>query len=271
MKTLKSSFVSVLLCASSASLYAQQFEAKGSIIDEDGMPIVGATIVEKGTTNGTSSDENGQFSLSVNKGATLVVGYIGYLKFEGSAENIMRVILKEDAVSLEEVVVTGYTTQRKADLTGSVSVVQTKDLKSSSDSDPMRALQGKVAGMTITTDGSPSGAGTVRIRGIGSFNSSQDPLFVIDGVPTTASLNSLNMNDIESMQVLKDAASASIYGSRAANGVIIITTRKGKKGDKVKVNLSANVTAQFYTPQATMDLCNTSEYATAMAQAALND
>ena len=135
----------------------------------------------------------------------------------------------------------------------------------------MRALQGKVPGMTITSNGSPVGAGTVRIRGIGSFNSSQDPLFIIDGVPTTTNLNTLNMNDIESMQVLKDAASASIYGSRAANGVIIITTRQGKKGDKLKVDFSANLTAQFYNNQSKMKLMNSSEYAIAMAQAAMND
>lgn len=126
--------------------------------------------------------------------------------------------------------------------------------------------------MTITTTGAPSGSGTVRIRGIGSFNASQDPLFIIDGVPTTATLNSLNMNDIESMQVLKDAASASIYGSRAANGVIIITTKSGKNANgKVKVSLSANLTAQFYSPQSKMKLLDTPGYATAMAQAALND
>ena len=185
----------------------------------------------------------------------------------------MTIMLSENSQALDEVVVVGYSTQRKADLTGSVSVVSTKSLKTSPDTDPMRALQGKVPGMTITGNGSPSGTGTVRIRGIGSFNASQDPLFVIDGVPTTATLNSLNMNDIESMQVLKDAASASIYGSRAANGVIIITTKSGKNGEKgkVKVDFSANLTAQFYSKQSTMNLCNTSDYATAMAQAALND
>ena len=123
----------------------------------------------------------------------------------------MKVYLAENSELLDEVVVVGYQTVRKADLTGSVSVVFTKSLETSSDTDPMRALQGKVPGMTVTANGSPSGTGSVRIRGIGSFNASQDPLFVIDGVPTTASLNSLNMNDIESMQVLKDAASASIY------------------------------------------------------------
>ena len=260
-----------LLCMVSTILYAQKIEATGTVVDQTGETVIGATIMEKGTTNGTVTDFDGNFKLSTASGAKIVVSYIGFMTQELNAEPTMKIVLKEDAQSLQEVVVTGYTTQRKADLTGSVAVVQTKDLKTSSDSDPMRALQGKVAGMTVTTDGSPSGTGTVRIRGIGSFNSSQDPLFVIDGVPTTATLNSLNMNDIESMQVLKDAASASIYGSRAANGVIIITTRKGKKGEKVKIDFSANLTAQFYTSQSTMDLCNSAEYATAMAQAALND
>ena len=260
-----------LLCMVSTILYAQKIEATGTVVDQTGETVIGATIMEKGTSNGTITDLDGNFKLTTASGAKIVVSYIGFMTQELNAEPTMKIVLKEDAQSLQEVVVTGYTTQRKADLTGSVAVVQTKDLKTSSDSDPMRALQGKVAGMTITTDGSPSGTGTVRIRGIGSFNSSQDPLFVIDGVPTTASLNSLNMNDIESMQVLKDAASASIYGSRAANGVIIITTRKGKKGEKVKIDFSANLTAQFYTSQSTMDLCNSAEYATAMAQAALND
>ena len=255
----------------SAIMYAQQIEVSGTVVDQKGEPVIGATIKEKGTSNGTVTDIDGNFRMSSDGKNNLVVSYIGYETQEVKAGKGMNIVLKEAADMLNEVVVTGYTTQRKADLTGSVAVVQTKDLKTSSDSDPMRALQGKVAGMTISTDGSPSGTGTVRIRGIGSFNSSQDPLFVIDGVPTTSTLNSLNMNDIESMQVLKDAASASIYGSRAANGVIIITTRKGKKGDKVKVDFSANLTAQFYTSQSLMKLCNTNEYATAMAQAALND
>jgi TonB-linked SusC/RagA family outer membrane protein len=217
------------------------------------------------------SDLDGNFKLKVAEGATLVVSYIGYDNIEVPATPGVKIQLKETASELAEVVVTGYQTQRKADLTGSVAVVKTDELKSSSDTDPMRALQGKVPGMTITSNGSPVGAGTVRIRGIGSFNSSQDPLFIIDGVPTTTNLNTLNMNDIESMQVLKDAASASIYGSRAANGVIIITTRQGKKGDKLKVDFSANLTAQFYNNQSKMKLMNSSEYAIAMAQAAMND
>ena len=271
MKHLKRFVASALLVMVSTIMCAQKIEVSGTVVDETGEAIIGASIIEKGTSNATITDFDGNFKLSTSSGAKIVVSYIGFITQELNVKPTMKIVIKEDAQSLQEVVVTGYTTQRKADLTGSVAVVQTKDLKTSSDSDPMRALQGKVAGMTISTDGSPSGSGTVRIRGIGSFNSSQDPLFVIDGVPTTASLNSLNMNDIESMQVLKDAASASIYGSRAANGVIIITTRKGKKGEKVKIDFSANLTAQFYTSQSTMDLCNSAEYATAMAQAALND
>lgn len=271
MKHLQKFIASALLAMVSTIMCAQKIEVSGTVVDPNGETIIGASIMEKGTSNGTITDFDGNFKLTTASGAKIVVSYIGFMTPELNAEPTMKIVLKEDAQSLQEVVVTGYTTQRKADLTGSVAVVQTKDLKTSSDSDPMRALQGKVAGMTVTTDGSPSGTGTVRIRGIGSFNSSQDPLFVIDGVPTTATLNSLNMNDIESMQVLKDAASASIYGSRAANGVIIITTRKGKKGEKVKIDFSANLTAQFYTSQSTMDLCNSAEYATAMAQAALND
>ena len=216
MKQFKRLAAMALLSMVTTIMYAQTIVATGQVVDQTGETIIGATVMEKGTTNGAITDFDGNFTITVKKGATLVVSYIGFNNQELPAAQGMKITLKEDAQSLQEVVVTGYTTQRKADLTGSVAVVQTKDLKTSSDSDPMRALQGKVAGMTVTTDGSPSGTGTVRIRGIGSFNSSQDPLFVIDGVPTTATLNSLNMNDIESMQVLKDAASASIYGSRAA-------------------------------------------------------
>ena len=271
MEKLKKFLMSVMLIfAGTICMYAQT-EITGTVVDELGEGVIGATVKEKGTSNGTVTDLDGNFKLKVAEGATLVVSYIGYDNIEVPATPGVKIQLKETASELAEVVVTGYQTQRKADLTGSVAVVKTDDLKTSSDTDPMRALQGKVPGMTITSDGSPVGAGTVRIRGIGSFNSSQDPLFIIDGVPTTTNLNTLNMNDIESMQVLKDAASASIYGSRAANGVIIITTRSGKKGDKVKVDFSANVTAQFYNSQTMMKLSDSKEYATAMAQAAMND
>jgi TonB-linked SusC/RagA family outer membrane protein len=252
---------------------AQEITVHGTVLSQtDGEPLIGATVLSESTKAGTATDLDGVFSIKVPAGSKLTISYIGYVPTTLTAQPDMKIILGENQELLDEVVVVGYSTQRKADLTGSVSVVNTKSLETSADTDPMRALQGKVAGMTVTSTGSPSGSGTVRIRGIGSFNSSNDPLFVIDGVPTTATLNSLNMNDIESMQVLKDAASASIYGSRAANGVIIITTKHGKKNEgKVKVDFSANLTAQFYTNQSTMSLCNSTQYATAMAQAALND
>ncbi len=255
-------------------MQAQEITVQGKVISRvDDEPLIGATVRCVDSNKGTATDIEGGFTINVPEGALLTVSYVGYKTVEVKAEPEMTIYLDEDTGLLDELVVVGYQTMKKADLTGAVSVVSTKSLETSSDSDPMRALQGKVPGMTVTANGSPSGTGSVRIRGIGSFNASQDPLFVIDGVPTTATLNSLNMNDIESMQVLKDAASASIYGSRAANGVIIITTKKGKNSgsDKVNVSFSANFSTQFYSSQSKMKLLNTPEYATAMAQAALND
>lgn len=253
---------------------AQNISVRGTVLSNtDDEPLIGASVVCEATKAGAATDIDGNFQIVVPEGAELTVSYVGFITTTVKAQDNMTIRLAENSELLDEVVVVGYQTVRKADLTGTVSVVSTKSLETSSDTDPMRALQGKVPGMTITANGSPSGTGAVRIRGIGSFNASQDPLFVIDGVPTTATLNSLNMNDIESMQVLKDAASASIYGSRAANGVIIITTKKGKERQdkKVNVSFSANLTAQFYSSQATMKLLDTPGYATAMAQAALND
>ena len=263
--------LAVLLLAGLTAM-AQQMQVTGTVVDKaTGETIIGASVVEAGTQNGVITDFDGKFALSVAPGANISITYIGYKPVTVKAAPTLEIAMEEDSEMLDEVVVTGYTTQRKADLTGSVSVVSVDELQTISDPDPMRALQGKVPGMTITANGSPSGVGTVRIRGIGSFNSSQDPLYIVDGVPTTRALNSLNASDIESMQVLKDAASASIYGSRASNGVIIITTKQGKKGDKIKVDFNANLTAQFYTSQSMMKLLNASGYATALAQAALND
>ena len=271
VKNIKRMLLNAVFVALSATAAAQQIDVGGTVKDNNGETIIGATVMEEGTKNATVTDFDGNFRLKTPQGAKLKISYIGYKTVTVTAAPHLDIVLEEDNAELDELVVTGYTTQRKADLTGSVAVVSTKDLMTSPDPDPMRALQGRVPGMTVTGNGSPIGTGTVRIRGVGSINSSQDPLFIIDGVPTTASLNSLNTNDIESMQVLKDAASASIYGSRAANGVIIITTKQGKKGNKVKVDFSANLTASFYTSQSLMKLSNTSQYATAMAQAALND
>lgn len=253
---------------------AQDLTVHGTVLSKtDDEPLIGVSVLCEATKVGTTTDIDGNFQIKVPEGSVLKITYVGFKPATVSVEPEMKIYLEENTELLNEVVVVGYQTVRKADLTGAVSVVSTETFETTSDTDPMRALQGKIPGMTITGNGSPSGTGSVRIRGIGSFNASQDPLFVIDGVPTTATLNSLNMNDIESMQVLKDAASASIYGSRAANGVVIITTKKGKEanGNKVNVSFSANISSQFYSSQSKMKLLNTPQYATAMAQAALND
>ena len=233
-------FLSLLL---STIMYAQQ-EITGTVTDAMG-PVIGATVMEKGTNNGTVTDFDGNFTLKVEPGKTLVFTYIGYKTLELPAQQGMKVTMEDDAQALSEVVVTGYQVQRKADLTGSVGVVETKDFKTSN-TDPMASLQGKVPGMTITSNGSPSGEANVQIRGIGSMGgSSTAPLYIVDGVPFSGSLNTINSADIETMQVLKDAASASIYGSRAANGVVVITTKKGKKGDKINIDFNASVSVAW--------------------------
>ena len=268
----KKSIVLLLLIFAATLAHAQNITVRGTVIDKAfNEPLIGVAVLA-GEGVGVTTDFDGVFTLEVAPGTPLTFSCLGFREVVLPATEEMTVYLEEETSLLDEVVVVGYSVQRKADLTGSVSVVDTKNLQTAATTDPMRAIQGKVAGMTITTDGSPVGTGTVRIRGMGSFNASQDPLYVIDGVPTTTALNTLNMNDIESMQVLKDAASASIYGSRAANGVIIITTKQGKKGEgKVRVDFSTNLSAQFYTKQSKMRLLDTEGYATAMAQAALND
>ena len=233
----------LLLFCSSAVL--AQTTASGTIVDATGEPIIGASVLEVGTSNGTITDFDGNFTLNVSDGAQLNISYVGYKPQTLAAAANMQISLAEDTEVLEEVVVTGYTTQRKADLTGAVSAISAKDLEKQQENNPMKALQGKVPGMNITADGSPSGAATIRIRGVGTLNDN-DPLYIIDGVPTKSGMHELNPNDIESIQVLKDAASASIYGSRAANGVIVITTKKGAEG-KLSVSLDASVAVQSYT------------------------
>ena len=266
MNVLKRFLLSFMLMLTCTILYAQT-EITGTVVDETGETVIGATVVEKGTTNGTVTDFDGVFTLKVNPGATLVFSYVGYLNVEMPASNGMVVTMKEDALALNEIVVTGYTTQRKADLTGAVSVVSVTDLVKQNENNPIKAMQGRVPGMNISADGNPSGAATVRIRGTGTLNNN-DPLYIIDGVPTKAGMHELNGNDIESIQVLKDAASASIYGSRAANGVIIITTKGGKDG-KVKIDFDASVAVQTYAHK--MKVLNAKEFGQVMWQGYVNE
>ena len=263
----KRRLLSFLILLSSTIMYAQVSAITGTVVDATGEPVIGATVMEKGTSNGAVSDFDGNFTLKVEAGKLLVFSYIGYQTQELPAQNGMKVVMQDDALSLNEVVVTGYTTQRKADLTGAVSVVSVSELAKQNENNPMKALQGRVPGMNIQADGNLAGAATVRIRGIGTLNDN-DPLYIIDGVPTKAGMHELNGNDIESIQVLKDAASASIYGSRAANGVIIITTKKGKDG-KVKVNFDASVAASFYKNK--IETMNAEQWGRAFWQANVND
>ena len=264
MKRFILSFLS-LLCVN--FMYAQSGEISGCVVDATGEPVIGVTVMEKETSNGTVTDFDGNFKIKVEANKTLVFTYIGFQTLELPAQDGMKVVMQEDALALNEVVVTGYTTQRKADLTGAISTVSVDEIAKQNENNPMKALQGRVPGMNITADGNPSGAATVRIRGIGTLNDN-DPLYIIDGVPTKAGMHELNGNDIESIQVLKDAASASIYGSRAANGVIIVTTKKGKDG-KIKVNFDGSVATSFYTNK--IETMNASEWGRAYWQASVND
>lgn len=247
------SFLTLLLCT---IMYAQT-EITGTVTDAMG-PVIGATVMEKGTTNGTVTDFDGNFKLKVQAGKTLVFSYIGYKSQELPAKDGMQVEMKENAKELAEVVVVGYQTVRKADLTGAVSVMDMKGAKSESDPNMLNSMQGKLPGVNIVTDAAPGGGGaSIRIRGMSTFNPNASPLYIIDGVATTENLNSLNGADIESIQVLKDASSASIYGSRAANGVIIITTKKGKS-DKVTVNV--NYSGSLATVAKKFDVLNAEQW-----------
>ena len=261
-----------LSCFVALTLFVGQIGAQlhvtGTVLDDKtGESVIGASVLQVGSTNGTITDFDGNFELDVPEGSSLEFSYMGYKTQVLKASASMNVKLGEDNELLDEVVVTGYTTQRKADLTGAVSVVSANDLKSQNENNPIKAMQGRVPGVSIEANGNPSGAATVRIRGIGTLNNN-DPLYIIDGVPTKSGMHELNGNDIESIQVLKDAASASIYGSRAANGVIIITTKKGAE-DNIKVDLDASVSVSQYANR--QKVLNTKQFGQVMWQAYVND
>ena len=257
----------IMLMISAVELCSQTVKVTGTVVSKtDGEILIGATVREIGTDKATITDFDGNFVIDVKEGAKLQFTYVGFETLTLKATNGMKVEL-EDLASLQEVVVTGYQVQRKADLTGAISVVKVDDLQKQNENNPIKALQGRVPGMNISADGTPSGAATVRIRGIGTLNNN-DPLYIVDGVPTKSGMHELNGNDIESIQVLKDAASASIYGSRAANGVIIITTKKGKDG-KTKIDFDASVAVSFYANK--LKVLNAEQWGQAYWQANVND
>lgn len=217
----------------------------GIVSDETGTPLPGVNVFVKGTTSGTTTDANGSYTLEVpDENATLVFSFVGYASEEilvGNRSNI-DIALTPDIQALTEVIVMGYNTQERRDVTGSVVTVKADELKAVPVSNFANQLQGRAAGVIVSNDNTPGGGVAVRIRGIGSITGNNEPLYVIDGVPTTGNLNQLNPNDIETMQVLKDASAASIYGARANNGVIVITTKKGKAGvTKVSYNMYEGV------------------------------
>ena len=269
MEGIKRSLLFALFLIMCTLVQAQRLTVQGKVVSKtDGESIIGATVIETNqTSNGTITDIDGNFTLSVPQGAELSISYIGFKTVNVKAQATLNIVLEEESELLQEVVVTGYTTQRKADLTGAISVVSIDEIAKQNENNPIKALQGRVPGMNITADGNPSGNATVRIRGVGTLNNN-DPLYIIDGVPTKSGMHELNGNDIESIQVLKDAASASIYGSRAANGVIIITTKKGKEG-QIKINFDASIAASMYTNK--MEVLNAEEYGRAMWQAYVNE
>ena len=253
----KSLLLVILLLCFSMTTFAQK-KISGKISDSEsqsGLP--GASIQIKGTNKGTTSNNEGVYSLEVANGATLIFSSLGFSPTEVvvSSQSVINISLVADIKSLSEVVVTGYASQRKKDITGAVTVVGAKELTALPAASVTQMLQGRAAGVTVGNDNSPGGGTMVRIRGFGSINNNS-PLYVIDGVPTQGTLNQINPNDIESMQVLKDASSASIYGARAANGVVIITTKRGSIGES-KITFDAYTGVQ--TVGKTLNLLNTQQ------------
>ena len=250
-----------------ASAFAQQITVKGHVKDATGEPVIGATIKVAGTQTGTVSDFDGNFTIKANAGATLNITYVGYQAATVKAAPNVEITMEDDAKVLENVVVIGYGRAKKSDLTGSVTAIKPDEMNHGLITSAQDALQGKVAGVNITNTGGAPGAGaTIRIRGGSSLNASNDPLIVIDGLAmdnygmqgASNALALVNPNDIESFTVLKDASATAIYGSRASNGVIIITTKKGQKNQKARFSYNGNVSVSHIRNK--MDVMNASEY-----------
>lgn len=262
-------FLTIILMFFCSGLYAQQKTVTGTVNSKDlGTPLVGVTV--KSNQGTVTTNANGRFSVAASLNSQITFSYVGMQTLTYTVKNVsgpVSITLEYSSGNLNEVVVTGYQTQKKADLTGAVSVVKMADIKDIPQGSATKALQGRVPGVFITTNGSPEGGATVRIRGIGTLNNN-DPLYVIDGVPTTRGLEEINQADIESLQVLKDASSATIYGSRAANGVIIVTTKRGKKGVN-RIDVNASTSLQYYNSK--LSMLNTQQRGEAYWRASVND
>lgn len=237
----------LLLCLIPLCSIAQNITVKGIVKDNLGESVIGANVTEKGTTNGMITDLDGNFSLTVQKNATLVISYIGYVTQEIAIKGNtnLNIILKEDSKALEEVVVIGYGTAKKSDVTGSIASVGGDKLQEMPSTNITYALQNRVAGVDMTqTSSQPGATMQIRIRGTRSLTASNDPLVVLDGIPFMGNLSDINPGDIKSMDILKDASSTAIYGSRGANGVILITTNRGAQGTPAKFTYNGYVGAK---------------------------
>ena len=252
----------------SVGAFAQQITVNGIVKDTTGEPVIGANVLVKGTTNGTITDFDGNFQLSANKGDIIVISFIGFTAQELPATaELMNVVLKDDSEMLSEVVVIGYGVAKKNDLTGSVTAMKPDEMNKGLVTNAQDMMQGKIAGVNVTSaSGTPGAGAQIRIRGGSSLNASNDPLIVIDGLAMDNSgvqglsnpLSMVNPNDIETFTVLKDASATAIYGSRGSNGVIIITTKKGKSGSKPTINYSGNVSVS--TKKKTIEVMDGNEF-----------
>ncbi len=239
-----------------------QFQVNGTVTDADSVPLAGASILEKGTLNGTQSDFDGNFSLELaDENAVLVVSYIGYAtkEFGLRGQNAVTIALEEDTASLDEVIVIGYGTVKKSDLTGSVSSIQADKLNTDSQASVEQIIQGRLPGVQVTqSSAEPGGEFSIRIRGTNSISAGNEPLYVIDGLAGANPGNSLNPSDIKSIEVLKDASATAIYGARGSNGVVLITTKQGQKNSALEI--SYNVSTSFQTAARTLDMMDAQEY-----------
>lgn len=238
MKTKFSGILTLLLAFVVQFTFAQEKTVSGTVSDNNGVPLPGATIIIKGTTTGTSTDFDGNYSIKTTQGSTLVVSFIGYVTQEVKVgqSNTINITMQDDSTALEEVIVVAYGTTTKEAFTGSASVVSSDELLTRNVTSPIAAIEGRATGVQFTsTNGQPGSSPSIVIRGVGTLNGDSDPLFIVDGIQYEGALNTINQEDIASFTILKDAASTSLYGSRAANGVVIITTKSGTKG-AIKVN-----------------------------------
>jgi len=249
----------LLMVLMTGMAFAQKKAITGKVADQTGAPVPGVTVIAKGTTIGVVTDFDGKYSISVPTDVLILsYSFVGMVPqdIEITGKTTINVLMKSEVIGVDEVVVVGYGTQQKKTLTGAVSTVGDSELRGTPSANAASRMQGRVAGVTITTDNSPGGDATVRVRGVGSVNNN-DPLYIIDGVPSAGGMTSLNSNDIETMTVLKDASSSAIYGVRAANGVIIVTTKRGSAG-KTKVSFDARYGIQSNTNS--LKLMNTQQY-----------